>query len=70
MLEYKGGAQAAASAAPSFKDAADIAAWAAQAVGELQAKGLLSGKADNRFDPQAGVTRAEMAKLLYSFMQL
>ncbi|MBY0013433.1 S-layer homology domain-containing protein [Paenibacillus typhae] len=69
MLEYKAGAQA-ASAAPSFKDTADIAAWAVQAVGKLQAKGLLSGKADNRFDPQAGVTRAEMAKLLYSFMQL
>lgn len=53
----------------SFVDSSSINAWAAEAVSALQKAGILSGKGDNKFDPQGGATRAEAAKILTVLLQ-
>lgn len=65
-------AQSPASAAGNavFADTGSISLWAKEAVSELQAKGLISGKGNNQFDPRGEVTRAETAKLLYGLLNL
>lgn len=71
LIQYKAGSQSSASAATaSFKDMNNVSEWAKQAVIDLQAKGILDGKGDHRFDPRGKVTRAEIAKLLYGIMNL
>ncbi len=47
-----------------FQDADAIPAWAAQAVGELSASGLLQGDAKGNFAPTAVASRAQAALLL------
>ncbi|ACA42271.1 S-layer homology domain-containing protein [Lysinibacillus sphaericus] len=47
-----------------FIDAAKISEDAKQAVATMKALGIFSGKPGNKFDPQANLTRAEMAKVL------
>lgn len=49
-----------------FRDEADIADYAKNAVKELKAMGIINGKGDNNFMPKAKATRAETAKILYS----
>jgi hypothetical protein len=51
-----------------FADAGDIADWALVSVTQMQQAGLLAGKADYRFDPQATLTRAEFAAVLQRFI--
>lgn len=79
-LEAGGGAQAegtpgspvagaASSSAPPFADAASIRPWAADAVRELAARGLLLGAPDGKFHPEADVTRAEAAMLLLRLLE-
>lgn len=53
----------------AFTDKGGIALWAASAVSEIQAAGIISGKPGNIFDPQAGATRAEAAKMLAIIMK-
>ncbi|WP_308637876.1 S-layer homology domain-containing protein [Paenibacillus silvisoli] len=51
-------------AALTFKDAAQIGAWAQKAVAQAVQAGLLKGYEDGSFRPNAEITRAEMAVIL------
>ena len=51
-------------ASATFTDADDIKAT--DAVETLTALGVIAGKPDGSFDPEATVTRAEMAKMIYT----
>lgn len=42
-----------------FTDEANISAWAAEAVATASANGVIQGRPDGSFDPQANATRAE-----------
>lgn len=48
-----------------FSDQSQVSAWAQDAVEHVNALGLMTGKANLRFDPKGKVTRAEMAKIVY-----
>ena len=52
-----------------FADNSQIAPWAQQAVGTMQASGLLTGRPGNLFDPQATATRAEVAAIFARLLQ-
>lgn len=52
------------SAAQSFTDSGDIAAWAAPSVGAMASAGLLTGLPDGSMKPLANLTRAELAAIL------
>lgn len=56
------------SGTPQFSDADAISADCAGAAAAMQAKGYLSGKPGNRFDPQGKLTRGEMCVLLSKTM--
>ncbi|WP_084777972.1 immunoglobulin-like domain-containing protein [Saccharibacillus sacchari] len=59
-LNLKGSAEA----APIFRDSADIPAWAEEATAALAEAGLLQGRPDGRFAPNAPSTRAEAVQVL------
>lgn len=48
-------------AAITFADAGKISAWAKDSVEMVQEKGIFKGDEQNRFNPQASITRAEAA---------
>ena len=52
----------------AFSDAAETAEYAAAAVETLYTSGVISGKPGNIFDPWGRATRAEVATVLYQFM--
>jgi uncharacterized repeat protein (TIGR02543 family) len=52
-----------------FADEAAISAYAQTAVQALFGGGIVSGKADNLFDPQGDATRAEVASILHRFIE-
>ena len=56
--------------AVTFADNAQISSWAKDAVKAMQQAGVLSGKTDNRFDPQGNATRAEAATVLHRFVEI
>lgn len=56
-----------AQAGAPFADEGSIASWAAQAVDWAQSSGILSGRENSRFDPQASATRAEVAVMLRAY---
>ena len=56
--------------AAEFADEASIAGYAEEAVTSIQKAGIISGRDDGTFDPQASATRAEAAKMIALFMQL
>ena len=56
-----------AQAGAPFADEGSIASWAGQAVDWAQSSGILSGRQNNRFDPQASATRAEVAVMLRAY---
>ena len=56
-----------AQAGAPFTDEGSIASWADQAVDWAQSSGILSGRENNRFDPQASATRAEVAVMLRAY---
>jgi hypothetical protein len=61
----------AAGESPRFADAAaEIAAWARDAVGWCALTGLLTGRPGGLFDPQANATRAELASILVRYISL
>lgn len=60
-----------ADAAPlNFSDAGQISTWARQSVAVMVEKGIVNGKGNSLFDPQAYATRAEAATILTRFDQL
>ena len=56
--------------AVTFADHAQISSWAKDAVKAMQQAGVLSGKENNRFDPQGNATRAEAATVLHRFVEI
>ena len=56
--------------AVTFADHAQISSWAKDAVKAMQQAGVLSGKENNRFDPQGSATRAEAATVLHRFVEI
>ena len=56
--------------AVTFTDNAQISSWAKDAVKAMQQAGVLSGKENNRFDPQGNATRAEAATVLHRFVEV
>ena len=66
ILWRDAGSPAAQAGAP-FADEGSIASWAAQAVDWAQSSGILIGRENNRFDPQASATRAEVAVMLRAY---
>ena len=45
--------------APAFADNADISSWAIDAVGQMQATGIMGGVGDNRFAPHGDYTKEQ-----------
>lgn len=56
--------------ASAFTDAGSISGWAAEAVVKTQRSGLLNGRPEGNFDPQATATRAEVATLMLRLVRL
>jgi hypothetical protein len=54
---------------PEFTDAAQISAWAADAVEAMAKAGIINGIGGGRFAPKNTATRAEVATLLARFLQ-
>lgn len=69
-LEVKLGKQPGITAADSgFADTASVSAWAAAYVNAAAALGLVEGRAGNVFAPQALMTRAESAQVVYKLLR-
>ena len=56
--------------AVTFADNASISSWAKEAVESMQQAGILAGKTNNRFDPAGTATRAEVATVLWRFVEI
>ena len=56
--------------AVTFADNANISSWAKDAVGAMQQAGILTGKANNRFNPKGTAVRAEVATVLRRFVEI
>ncbi|WP_162259751.1 S-layer homology domain-containing protein [Paenibacillus sp. Soil766] len=54
----------------SFGDTASVKAWAGRQIEVAAAKGILEGRADQAFEPNGLVTRAEFAKLIVKTFNL
>lgn len=54
----------------AFADYNQVSPWAKDAVTKAQSLGLIQGKNNGKFDPKGSVTRAEIAKMLYSFLDM
>ncbi|MNW54528.1 Endo-1,4-beta-xylanase A precursor [compost metagenome] len=51
-----------------FADASSISSWAAPYVSAAAEQGLLQGRAGNKFAPEAWMTRAEAAQVIYRLL--
>jgi hypothetical protein len=54
----------------TFGDTASVKSWAGRQIEVLAAKGAISGRSENVFDPKGSVTRAEFAKMLVRALDL
>ena len=54
---------------PGFRDDADIANYAKEAIEAFFKAGIINGKPGNVFDPQGEATRAEVAAMLRRFLE-
>ncbi|MGM9936334.1 MAG: S-layer homology domain-containing protein [Candidatus Ornithomonoglobus sp.] len=54
--------------AKSFDDASSISSYAVNAVDQLVKGGIINGMSDTEFAPLSNATRAQAAKILYSFL--
>ncbi|HIU57412.1 MAG TPA: S-layer homology domain-containing protein [Candidatus Ornithomonoglobus merdipullorum] len=54
----------------TFSDAADIAGYAAEAVGALANAGIVNGVGDNMFDPNGTATRAQAAVIINNALEM
>lgn len=59
-----------ASRGEDFADEDTISSYASEAVDWVRTNGIMGGKPGNRFDPQGAATRAEIAAILCSYMQM
>ena len=57
-----------AAPALTFKDNASIQSWSAEYVSTLSAMGVLTGFEDGTFRPNAPMTRAQIAAVLYKML--
>lgn len=57
-----------AEAGATFSDVSAISDWAVDAVNWAYAVGIVGGKENNRFDPKASATRAEVATMLRNYL--
>ncbi|MOA32930.1 hypothetical protein D3C78_1541880 [compost metagenome] len=55
--------------APGFADAGDIPAWAQKEIAAAVRAGLIQGKQDNQFEPNAQATRAEALTLIIRLLE-
>lgn len=53
-----------------YRDIGEDYSWAKNAIGFLTSKGIVEGKGDGQFDPQAEVTRAEFVKMAVAMMDV
>ncbi|GIP40234.1 hypothetical protein J31TS4_35140 [Paenibacillus sp. J31TS4] len=53
----------------SFSDAGQVSAWAAASIADCLKAGLVSGRADQRLEPVAPISRAEVAILVQRLLQ-
>jgi len=53
-----------------FTDQSSISSWAVEDVAAMQAIGLITGRPDGSFDPQATASRAEVATIFARFLAL
>lgn len=53
-----------------FKDIADVQAWAGKSIGIAAAQGIVQGRSDGEFAPNADVTRAEFAAMIVKAFHL
>jgi hypothetical protein len=56
--------------AAAFNDEADISSWALNSVRIIQAAGIIGGRPGNIFDPQGTATRAEVATIFTSYINV
>ncbi|QHT59368.1 S-layer homology domain-containing protein [Paenibacillus lycopersici] len=54
----------------TFTDAAEIGAWARKAVAQAAGAGIITGREDGTFRPNAEITRAEMAMMVARALNL
>lgn len=54
----------------SFADEGDIPQWAYAEVATASSKGIISGRGNNLYAPNAGATRAEAVTLLLALSKL
>ena len=59
-----------AQSSPTFSDNAAISSWAAGAVGQVQAAGIMSGTGSNNFTPQGSYTREQSILTLLRLYQM
>lgn len=60
----------AASRHASFPDISSVTSWAGLQIRSIVSKGIVEGRPDGSFDPQANVTRAEFAKMIVRALNL
>ena len=53
-----------------FADVDQVSSWALDAVGDLYARGIISGTSDGQLSPTGPVTRSETAAMLYKTLDL
>ncbi|WP_168735534.1 choice-of-anchor I family protein [Cohnella fermenti] len=67
-MKDKLGSASGGSSLDSFKDNANVSSWAREAVSALVQAGVLQGGTDGKLNPKLTITRAEIAKIVASFL--
>ncbi|MCS7463763.1 DUF5011 domain-containing protein [Paenibacillus doosanensis] len=67
-FEYAKGEASSQAAANPFGDQDQISDWAREAAGIAQAEGLIQGRDNRQFAPQAMMTRAESAQVIFNLL--
>ncbi|TCN01049.1 S-layer family protein [Paenibacillus sp. BK033] len=68
-LEYKQGTAVADSGNAAYTDGGKISAWAKEAIEKANALGIMTGRENGQFAPQANATRLESAKVVYELLE-
>lgn len=70
MIARAVGATSKQTTSTGFVDDSEIPAWAKSAISSMKELGIISGRGDNSFAPQATATRAEAITLVMNLLQL